>query len=269
MKTNTSFFATVVLLSAFTAFSPVHAVPSVNDGDIFLGIRNKVSGTQTYVIDLGSFDNFYNNANPVTPYSLNQGFTAAALVSDLNTFLGGGWYNNANVVYGLFGGYQAGSSSSISGLPDNALVIGTLTSTPVGNIADQTINTLTGYAASIGSSVATSVGVSSAWVNNNGSGTWDGYQYGGTANAANGQGSSAYGFYPGTLETQVGNTLYANTVYSSDSGANNGKTGALIGAVTLASDGTLSLSAVPEPSTYILFGLGALLLVIASRRRSA
>ena len=258
-----------VALTGLAAFSSANALPTYNDGDVFLGIRDKTA-TKTYVIDLGSFDNYYNNANPVTPYSLNQGFTAAALASDLTTQIGTNWYSNANVVYGLFGGFQAGSSSSsISGIPDNALIVGALTSTRIGNIADQTIGGLTGYAAAIGASSQTGVGVSTAWVNNNGIGTWDAYQYGGFANAANNQGAAAYGWYPGTLETQVGNALYANTVYSSDNTQNSGKSGAVIGTVTLASDGTLSLNAVPEPSTYVLFGLGALALMIIYRRRNA
>lgn len=41
------------------------------------------------------------------------------------------------------------------------------------------------------------------------------------------------------------------------------------GTITLASDGTLSVNSVPEPSTYFLFGLGALMLIVAYRRANA
>lgn len=41
------------------------------------------------------------------------------------------------------------------------------------------------------------------------------------------------------------------------------------GTITLASDGTLSVNSVPEPSTYALFALGAVLLVMACRRAKA
>ena len=40
-----------------------------------------------------------------------------------------------------------------------------------------------------------------------------------------------------------------------------------LGRLQIDSNGTIS--AVPEPSTYLLFGIGALLLVIAYRRHSA
>jgi uncharacterized small protein (DUF1192 family) len=41
------------------------------------------------------------------------------------------------------------------------------------------------------------------------------------------------------------------------------------GTITLASDGTLSVNSVPEPSTYALFGFAALLLIVAYRRANA
>ena len=249
MKTNTHLFATVFLLSALTAFSPVHAVPSVNDGDIFLGIRDKTA-TKTYVIDLGLFDLFYNaSTGHLNLNSASFGVTSATLVTDLNTYIGAGWYNNANVVYGVFGGYQAGSSSAIPSLPDNAIIIGDTTANAVGNIADQTANTLTGYASSIGGSVATNVGVSSAWVNANGAGTWDGYQYGGTANAANGFGSSAYGNWTYSQETAISNTLNINTVFSSAPAFNNGFQGAKIGTFAIDASGNLNFTALVASSS--------------------
>ena len=271
MKKNPSLLAATAMLSGLLAFTSVRAVPIVNDGDIFLGLRDKTK-TTTYVIDLGSFDLFYSaSTNHSSMNSASFGVTAATLATDLNTYVGSGWYSNSSVVYGIFGGYQAGSSSSgIASMPDNAILIGNTTTNILGNIADQTIGGLTGYASSIGGSVATNVGVSSAWVNANGIGTWDSYQYGGTANAANNAGSSAYGSWPYSQETAVTNKLYVNTIFSSDPAFNNGFTGTKIGLFSIGSDASLSFTAnaVPEPSSYLMLGLGAILVGLGIRRHS-
>ncbi len=263
----------LALALSAVAITGAKAFPSYNDGDVFMGIRNK-TGSLTYVMDLGSLDQFINAANGGSPISFNTvlGFTGAQLASDLTAQVGANWYNNANVTIGLFGGFQAGSSSSsISNMPDNALIIGSPVRTAIGNLNDQTSSTLTGYAAGIGANIngANSLNVGVAWVSQNaGAGAWDTYQYGGTPNSANAQGSSAYGIYPGTLETQIGNTLYVNSVFDSGAGQNNGYTGANIGTLSVSSGGAVEFTAAPEPSTYALAAFGALLLVIAYRRKS-
>jgi hypothetical protein len=177
------------------------------------------------------------------------------------------------VVYGLFGGFQAGSSySSIGTMPDNAIIVGAPGASAFGNKPDQLISTLTGYASSIGGNIngSVTISVNNAWISANSStGSWAGYQYGGPGTVYNSQGASAYGFYSGTLETQVGNVLNVNTIYDSGTGLNNGYVGANIGTLSLGSDGSVNFNTVPEPSTYALFGFGALLLVIAYRRKTA
>ena len=263
---------------AAVAITGAKALPTYNDGDVFLAIRNTAQSF-SYVLDLGSMDAFVNwsNGGKSSPLNLNTvgGFTAAALQTDLNNQIGGSWYTTSTVVFGLFGGYQAGNSSStISNFPDNAILIGkpsSYGSAAWGNIADQTISTLTGYAAGMGDNIGGTavLQVGNAWISaNGGTGAWDTYQYGGTPTTYNVQGSSAYGVYPGTLETQVALGQNVNTVYSSVAAYNNGFAGANIGQLTVSATGDVTLQAAPEPSTYALCGVGALLLFVAYRRRA-
>jgi len=257
-----------IALAAIT-ITGVKALPTYNDGDVFLGIRDKTAST-SYVLDLGTMDQFINAYNGSYNLNLNVGFTAAQLAADLTSNIGANWYSSPTVVMGLFGGFQAGSSySSIANMPDNALIIGKLTGGAIGNIADQTIGGLTGYAAGIGSNnQGSSQNVVNAWVAaNSTTGSWASYQYGGPANVNNNNGSLAYNYYPGTLETQVANSLYVNSVYSSDSSFNNGFSGSKLGTLSVGSNGSVNFNAVPEPSTYALMAFGALLLIIAYRRK--
>jgi len=261
----------LVLLTSLMAVSitGLKALPTYNDGDVFLGFRDKTAST-AYVVDLGLLDNFLNAAaNKVNLTTADFGFSSANLSADLTANLGAGWFTNANVVYGLYGGYQAGSSSSFPNLPDNALIVGNVSTSVFGNIADQTIGGLTGYASGIGGNIqGTTQNVAQAWVAaNTTTGSWASYQYGGPANANNNNGSLAYNWQPFSLETQVANSLYVNSVYSSDSSFNNGFSGSKLGTLSVGSNGSVNFNAVPEPSTYALMAFGALLLIIAYRRK--
>ena len=140
------FLGTVVV--GILAISSLTAQVTPLDGDVFLGIRNTTAAS-SYVLDLGSMDLFikaFNSKSNLTFGSINT----TSLYSDLNAVLGLGWYTNTKVKFGLFGGFQAGSSdSSIINMPDNALIMGNPTNTVLGNLPDGIISALTGYANNI------------------------------------------------------------------------------------------------------------------------
>jgi len=262
----------LALALAATAITGAQALPEYNDGDVFLGIRSK-TGSFTYTLDLGTMDQFINAYNGNYNVNLNVGFTAANLAADLsdNTKgFGASWYSSSDVVFGLFGGYQLGSVySSISGMPDNAMIIGSpVGATLNGNISNQQLVQLGSYAGAISGSIGSStnsVTVNTAFIApNTVTGTWADFQYGGNSTTYNNMGSAAYGLYTGSLETQIGNVLNVNAIYSSGDSIRGG----VIGGVSVGSDGTVSFTAVPEPSTYFLLGIGSLILLIAFRRKS-
>jgi len=255
--------------------SPMTVIGAVvpADGDVFLGIRN-TTASSAYVLDLGSMDQFINAYNSKGSLTFNS-ISSSGLFSDLNSLLGTGWYNNSNVKFGLFGGFYGGSyNSAISTMPDNAIIVGNPSSGAVGNRANQTMDMLTGYttgmADNAGSSTAAGNLSSSAWISVNGKdGAWDTYQYAGTPSAYNVKGSAAYGIFNGSVETQVANSLNVNSVFSSDASQNNGYIGNNIGTFNITSGGQVSFNAVPEPSTYALFGIGAIGLLMVLRRKKA
>jgi hypothetical protein len=69
-----------------------------------------------------------------------------------------------------------------------------------------------------------------------------------------------FGFTQYAVESPVGSIAYLDRTTTSG-------TGAQVGSFNLTAGGTLSFAAVPEPSTYALMGLSALVLVIAYRRK--
>ena len=248
--------STLLLALSITA---VNAQVVVNDGDVFLGIRNK-GGSSTMVVDLGSMDQFVNDQ--INGQSQSGFVNSSSLLTALDFYFGGSWATarlNSSTVIGLFGGFQAGSSSSsIATMPDNALNIGNSINTLLGNQSDQTASTLTGYAAAIGANSGFSTAVTSlstsAWYSMNGSaGGWDTYQYGGTPTAYNNQGSAAYGVWGYSLETQAANPLYVN--FSYDRAFNNGYAALNSGTFTVSALGVTSYNVVPEPTTFALLGL--------------
>ena len=268
---------------AAMAISAVKAAPQ--DGDVFIGFRDITApNSSSYVLDIGSLNNLW-NATPGTPINLNVGFTAANLLTDLSGKFGAGWYTSGNIVWSAMGGFNAASddtgtlgllAANDSNFPPLSNVVLLGRPTTLAQLSNVNPNTLGSDVSLIrqnantpGNVVASNV--PNAWLSlagYNNTGSWDSFQYGTGANlyANNSFGSTAFNTIGGSAETAVAYGLAAG-FYADDNTAGV-PTSKDLGTLNIASDGSVSFTAVPEPSTYALMGFGALLLIIAYRRKS-
>jgi hypothetical protein len=88
------------------------------------------------------------------------------------------------------------------------------------------------------------------------------YQIGGGAGNTN-----SLGQFSPTDEGSVGTVLDVYKIVSGNATKNTA--GTLVGAISIDSTGDVTFTAVPEPTTYAILGLGAGLLLMAARRRNA
>ena len=266
----------VVLLTAITG-SLKAATFAPNDGDVFLGIRD-TAGINAYVLDIGSMDTLISYSATTGTYQLVAG--SSGVNSDLTSLFGtSSWHSFTTGAIGVIGGFgdaaDNSSTSFLNGGPGVALVVGSTSSTLLGNLADQSENALSTIAGNISAPIASTEAASglNAYIVANATGaSYASYQLNGPKNSFNLFGTSSYaGIYSQNLETGIGNSLYLNSVYSTkDANTYSGLQNRLLGSLNIDSSGNVNfvVAAVPEPSTYILFGLGSLALVIAYRRKA-
>jgi hypothetical protein len=249
-QTKSILLAAMIALTGSVAFNTAHAAPlSYSAGNIFIGFR-ATGGTgadKSYLLNLGNFADLTILKGGDTPVQL------FSLSSQLSTIFGSDWYTRGDVQWGIFG------------MPDNKSVVYSSTADEgnapakkaAGALATTYSNYSTmgsGYNSTIangtydGSTVTTGV-LGEGVVTGAGSGTW----------AANTAAATDFGVYSATLEAGVSTNLELWGVTAS--------TQTKYTQYDLSSGG--SLSVVPEPTTYALMGLGALLLIVAHRRKTA
>ena len=212
----------------------------VQDGDLILGVRKATDaglGT-SFMVDLGQFSNL----NSLGVINLSGDFATAAVFNSSST---------AGLVFGVFG-VQNGTIYATSA--NNA-------SYPA--LHSSAVNTLS-YGALVGGSQIFGALEDASQTTDNG-------VYVSSANAQSWYALSSAGFGAsqfgnGALEVAAGSTAYFSSTLATVNGSGSGS---VKGTFNLDSSGNLSYTAVPEPSTYALMGLGALLLIIAYRRKTA
>jgi hypothetical protein len=213
-------------------------------GDIILGFQDTAQNID-YLVDLGPL----NNLQTLLSTGVNLG-------SDLTTAFGASWASDANLYFGLFGINSGKSSVWASTLSGNSAfpvrVSGALSTTL------QHYNTMVGAFNTIGTRLSTGVQLNGA------SGlsfqSW-------TGNSPTAVGTTAFAVYNQSLEAGVAANQTLDFYQTGNSGGSSQAIyNAANGVISLSSSGVLS--AVPEPSTYALAGLGALLVIIAYRRNT-
>jgi hypothetical protein len=250
-----------IALSVFSSINSFAQFPSYNDMDVLFGFR-ATSGTGTAfcgVIDLG----------PVVNLNHNITFSLGNIGSYMATNWGSDWFTRidpttlgTSIQWGVVATDNVTNFTNDLWSTRNPAVRPqpwprsfnqSVGSTDIGSAG----NTYTGYAIAPGTNNAVVEGAQDA-------NSWAFFQPGG----AGGQGISFGTWNP----SNEGNT---NTMLAFDSiptATAQGQLGTQIGFFSWASDGTISFTVIPEPSTYRMMALGALGLLgvmILRRRRSA
>ena len=228
--------AAALLTQSQAAFSPV--APGnfqAGNGDILIGFSS-ASQNKDYVIDIGtSFGSFT---------TLNVG-------TDLSTVFGGSWSSLSDLKWGVFGiNYDVNTGACLSAVA--SVAAGTSPLAKKNSIALNNADTpLSTIISQLNMDTALIYG-SSQLVGSNGDAKGVNMWLG-VADSA-----TPFSLYNQSLTAGTGTVL---DIYSADS-----TTSSKIGGLTVDSSG--NISSVPEPSTYALLGFGALLLVIAYRRKA-
>jgi hypothetical protein len=256
-----------IALTGLVGFSNAGAVPSgltTGDSQLFFYLQSTTSSSaQGYgtnvAIDLGNLN---------TP-GFNYSLSGSAINAVLNATYGSGWQNNNNLFVGVLG---TTSTSAIESYQDSSVPYGAQQLVNLNHYQYLAINTFnTG-----GSFTTVNDGVNNHAIGtlNTTSGAGIAMNY--TLLDDQTAGSSLMGFN-GNVGGQIGAPLSSfdsqdPTVLSlygfTGDAVNDGQN--VLGTVSIDNGGNIAVvsSTVPEPTTYALLGMGALLLVIAYRRKS-
>jgi hypothetical protein len=257
----------LVALMASTAIVSTVKAQSIDPNHGLLFFRSD-SVTKNVVIDIGSI-----------PTLGAFTFDNTGLNTILNTTYGANWYSKADIRWGIVASDFTTTSSVFDPTIDNGdgtfgdytISIdhsGTGAFTRTGS-ENRTLNAQQGFdlgnmvmnlgnTAVAQAAVAATVGYSTA----TGGGSFNYYVYDNSDLwSASSLDASGFRFF---LQA-IGNNSASNTLYTYNTDSNPVSTGLAL--TVNNADGTVSV--VPEPSTYALMGFGALLLIIAYRRKSA
>lgn len=277
-------FLKIVLAAAGTAVlsSSLMAQSSVTytQGDFLLGFRatGGTGAASNVLVDIGAGSTFLNSSTPVV-------FNLSNLFSTLNGVFGSNWSTRSDLFWSVAGADASSSSTIYISDPTTPghdaapwTGLGTANQTGVRN----KINTEGGLPNTAGYNFYTGnsnpFGAGPAVIEGNGDNSSYGSYHPGGANAGPAPGIS-YGFFSPTIEGTFANGTTGVTLdlIKLTSATGLGNNGTDLGDFSLSSNGVLTwtpdvFEAVPEPSTYAMFAMGAMLLsgmMVLRRRRSA
>jgi hypothetical protein len=244
---------------ALIASRAMAATVSYTDGDLFLGFRS-TDGTQSYLVDIGQPSQFVN-----APPGSTIHITLASSI-DLSNVFGADWFTRIDpntgrnaVLWAVVGGrLVAGGGDSMN----------TLYSTnPNATAWNRGSNSAQSGITSLTDSLGTTYDGNQSTANspggiiqmNSSANTWATFQPGG-----NNSGGISFQFWNPTNEGTPNQTLFFNRIVPGSG------PGQLLGSFNISTDGSLTFSAVPEPSTIASSVAGAALLVAVMmwRRKS-
>lgn len=243
-----TFLSVALALAGVAAFTTAQATPiSWSYGDVFLGFEN-AAGTKDYLYDFGS-------GSALASAVQNGTFTPVNLNADLTNAFGSDWYTNTTTglefgAFGMTGNKSIVYASVASGNPALPFNSASALSTTLTHYATMAASGSGGYTYDLNNGQALTLGV---------------YQL---PTGIDGGVTSWTGNTPTTTPFLAYNVSIENGVAGNlDFYGTTGSASTLYGTFKLSSAGVLSVAAVPEPSTYALCGVGAVLLLIAYRRR--
>lgn len=246
-----------------TAVSTAATVAAPVSGDIFLAFRASggTGGSTSYLVNLGPSTQF----TAATPDSTITLGSIGNIGADLVATYGAGWNTRADLFWGIFGATDATNPTlyasqerTDAGTPTTAWP--QLTQQARTSVKTEIFSVTTGINGYLGSDATANSTVATLQANSGNSSSYS-FQVtnGGTDFGSQSQWSSIEGnFGDGTANTTL--DLYRLR--------NASPTVSLLGSFNLDNSGSLSFTAVPEPSAALLGALGTLLLVTNRRRRA-
>ncbi|MDD5200587.1 MAG: PEP-CTERM sorting domain-containing protein [Terrimicrobiaceae bacterium] len=259
-----NFLATALLAIAGVGLmaSPARAL-TYNPGDLFIGFYD-ASGTEDYLINIGPAAQ-YRDAAPGTSFQLNIGSTGADLIATFGADWNARPAIDVQLQWGVFGGvYNTDVGSDLEG---TLYASKAASATPLGfarkNLSNQAgaasfIDTMgnsfasLNYTATVNSTVAARQTASNAQ-------SYAFYQ-------AGGGGGSSFSYFVGA-QGNFGSGVAGASLDLFRMPIGSGP-GTYEGTFSIDSGGTITFTAVPEPSTVAFVGVAAAALAIIFRRRA-
>ena len=252
-------------LAGFAAMTNAGAQSTYTPGDSFLffSAQSGTGATKNVQIDLGNL-----SSSSFTSFNLSS----SSLSSILGTTYGNNWYTLNTLSWGLVGSANANVTD-----PSNFDLFGTTLGNTGANAAGPALDF--GAIFNIGSTLdamyiagTSATATQSTLTDNNGVSHYYSIYDSTISGSASSLDAIGFNYFSGPLSGPV--TTYSSNAIQYDAVANDGNdnpvatTTVQTGTFSVDNSGNINVNAVPEPSTYALFGFGALLMVIAYRRKS-
>ena len=250
-----------LLLAGLIGISAARAaVYSFNNGDMLLGFTSSYGTGSGYdvIIDIGTPSS---SALSPTGISINLG-TNGAVSSIMTTLYGNTWFTNGYVSAGIFGYSTANSPNREfwgSTTTNNFNLTQYSQRVCLGDIGND-VNSLYGlYAAG---APATTYQITS------GGNTYDAVSYQSGTISGWSYLDTTTPIWGGGLVNTLAHAVVGNATTSINDYYINTNSQTLLGSVNIDTAGIVTVTAVPEPSTYALMGLATLAVLIAVTRRN-
>ena len=243
----------------------VRAQSTYTPGDSFLffSAQSGTGATKNVQIDLGNL-----SSSSFTSFNLSS----SSLSSILGTTYGSNWYTLNTLSWGLVGSANANVTDA-SNFDLFGTTLGNTGANAAGPALDFSALVSIGGALDAMYSAGTSASATqSTLTDNNGASHYYSIYDTGIGGSANSFDAVGFGGLSGTLSgavtTYSSNAIKYHAVAADGDGNPVATTTVQTGTFSVDNSGNINVNAVPEPSTYALFGFGALLMVIAYRRKS-